>query len=102
MESWIGFEFGLASYLYFNDSILENFGYVVKGRRLLEKNKDTLNGNTFLFVIVLGFVGFFSAKSFHRYISLPASFLLLVLALFVSDQTGICKFFKLRFDIASN
>ena len=42
-----------------------------------------------LFVIVLGFVGFFSAKSFHRYISLPASFLLLVLALFVSDQTGL-------------
>ena len=37
-----------------------------------------------LFVIVLGFVGFFSAKSFHRYISLPASFLLLVLALFVN------------------
>ena len=42
-----------------------------------------------LFVIALGFVGFFSAKSFHRYISLPVSFLLLVLALFVSDQTGL-------------
>ena len=41
------------------------------------------------FVIVLGFLGFFSSKSFHRYISLPISFLLLVLALFVSNQTGL-------------
>ena len=40
------------------------------------------------FVIVLGFLGFFLSKSFHRYVSLPISFLLLVIALFISDQTG--------------
>ena len=42
-----------------------------------------------LFVIALGFIGFFSSKSFHRYISLPFSLLLLVLVLFLSDQTGL-------------
>ena len=36
------------------------------------------------FIIVLGFLGFFSSKSFHRYISLPISLLLLVSALFVN------------------
>ena len=36
-----------------------------------------------LFVIALGFFGFFSSKSFHRYISLPITLLLLILALFV-------------------
>ena len=41
------------------------------------------------FIIVLGFLGFFTSKTFHRYISLPISLLLLVASLFVSNQTGL-------------
>ena len=41
------------------------------------------------FIIALGFLGFFSSKYFHRYVSLPISFLLLISALFVSNQAGL-------------
>ncbi|MAH35121.1 MAG: Na(+)/H(+) antiporter subunit D [Verrucomicrobiales bacterium] len=41
------------------------------------------------FIIVLGFLGFFLSNSFHRYISLPITLLLLVSALFVGNQTGL-------------
>mgnify|MGYP000004219730 FL=1 len=41
------------------------------------------------FIIVLGFLGFFTSRSFHRYVSLPTSLLLLVSALFLTNQTGL-------------
>ena len=41
------------------------------------------------FIIVLGFLGFFSSKYFHRYVSLPISFLLFISALFVGNQAGL-------------
>ena len=40
-------------------------------------------------ITALGFLGFFSPKYFHRYVSLPISFLLFISALFVSNQAGL-------------